>query len=483
MDGHAQAAGKSRPGWLAFLRACALLGLTGFGGGLAILAQAGDLFERKRWLTEREWVHTATVAQLLPGGAATNALAYAGLRFFGPLGAAAAVLVYVTPAATMMIAFGLGYSHVHEVPHLDVLLAGFNAAVVGLVIAVTWRLGQGGLRRGWQAVLAGLALALERLGHATVLEVIVFGILAGLAFDSVQKGFRLRARRRLHSRANGAPAPQLPEEEVAAPGADPTDAPAPPLIDKREQGAPRPDGPAPRAGSGGIEPGIAPDDSEPTDDQDDSGGTPLGALLLLLPRGPAAFQRRLDSAKAWLGLSGLAVPVGIALLFTFARVGAVAYGGGYTIVPLLEREAVEQHAWITHQEFADAIALGQVTPGPVIIAATFIGTRAGGILGGILATLGVFGVPALMVIGAGAWLDRWRRARAVKAALRGLVPAVVGMMAAAAFGLASAGIHDETGVVLAAIAFVGVAQFKLNPAVVVLLSGVVRVGLSVFANV
>ncbi len=455
MDGHAQATGRSRPGWWPFLRACALLGLTGFGGGLAILAQAGDLFERKRWLTEREWVHTATVAQLVPGGAATNALAYAGLRFLGPLGALAAVFVYVTPAAAMMIAFGLGYSKVHEVPHLDALLAGFSAAVVGLVVAVTWRLGQSGLRRGWQAVLAGLALALERLGHASVLEVIVFGILAGLAADSVQKGYRLRARRRRHQ----SHAPLAHEEEVAAPGADPTFAPVPARQDKTAE-------------------------TDDADEPGDSGGTPLGALLLLLvPRTPGALQRRIAALKGWLGLSGLAVPVGIALLFTFARVGAVAYGGGFTIVPLIEREAVEQHAWITHQEFADAIALGQVTPGPVIIAATFIGTRAGGVLGGILATLGVFGVPALMVIGGGAWIDRWRRARAVKAALRGLVPAVVGMMAAAAVGLAGAGIHDETGVVLAAVAFVGVAQFKLNPAVVVFLLGAVRVSLSVFANV
>ena len=446
MDGHAGSTGKTRPGWLAFLRACALLGLTGFGGGLAILAQAGDLFARKRWLTEREWLHTATVAQLLPGGAATNALAYVGLRFFGPLGGLAAVFVYVTPAAAMMIAFGFGYGHVHEVPHLDVLLAGFNAGVVGLVVAVTWRLGQQGLRRGWQAVLAALALSLERLGHATVLEVIFFGILSGLAADSVQKGLRLRARRKTKARSTLAPEEEDPG--LPAPGADPVEPPDP---------APPPESPP--------------------------GGSGLNSLLLLLPREPAFLKRKFQALLVFLGVSGLAAPLTFTLFFTFARVGAVAYGGGFTIVPLLEREAVEQHAWITHQEFADAIALGQVTPGPVIIAATFIGTRAGGVLGGIFATLGVFGVPALMVIFGGAWIDRWRRTRAVKAALRGLVPAVVGMMAAAAFGLAGAGIHDEASVVLAAVAFASVAQFRLNPAVVVLLSGVVRVTLSLVANV
>jgi chromate transporter len=212
-----------------------------------------------------------------------------------------------------------------------------------------------------------------------------------------------------------------------------------------------------------------------------SGGAgPLTAFVLAAPN---EMRRRFETLVGWLGLSGIAVPVTLAIFFTFARVGAVAYGGGFTIVPLLEREAVEQHAWITHREFADAIALGQVTPGPVIIAATFIGTRAGGVAGGILATLGVFGVPALLVIGAGAWLDRWRRARPVKAALRGLVPAVVGMMTAAAFGLANAGIHGEVGVLLAVIAFVAVTQYRLNPAMVVLGSGGLRVALQVIGNV
>ena len=103
--------GRVRPRLLEFLRACGFLGLTGFGGGLAILSQAGELFEKKRWLTEREWVHTATVAQLLPGGAATNALAYVGLRFYGPIGAAAGVAVYVAPSMAAMIA-QIGRAHV-----------------------------------------------------------------------------------------------------------------------------------------------------------------------------------------------------------------------------------------------------------------------------------------------------------------------------------------------------------------------------------
>lgn len=451
---------RNRPTWGAFLRACLLLGSTGFGGGLAILAQAGDLFERRRWLTSREWVHTATVAQLLPGGAATNALAFVGLRFFGWTGALAGVMVYVAPSALLMILLGLFFGDLHSIPHLDALLAGFNGAVVGLVVAVTWRLGQAGLRRGWQAVLAAMALALERLGHATVLEVIVFGILAGLAADSLQKRLRLRGRRLARERAG-----KSAEEDGLVSGSEDNG----PLRERRAEPPP---------------PGS---DGPTSEDPHHAGKPPPGAqsvlwpLLLGAPAGQGSWLRqRWGALLTGLGFGGLAAPVALALLFTFARVGAVAYGGGFTIVPLIEREAVNENHWITQQELADAIALGQVTPGPVMICASFIGARAGGLMGGVLATVGVFGVPALLTVGLGVWIDRWRRTRAVKAALRGLVPAVVGMMAAAAVGLSSAGIHDEVGVIFAAVSFAAVAQFRRNPAFVVLGAGVLRVTLATF---
>src|SRR5204863_2800693 len=101
--------------------------------------------------------------------------------------------------------------HIHSVRGLDALLSGFNAAIVGLVVGVTWKLGQGGLKRTWQAVLAALALALERLGHATVLEMIVFGIMVGLAADSLQKGWRLRERRKRRRKDENADQAEPPQ--------------------------------------------------------------------------------------------------------------------------------------------------------------------------------------------------------------------------------------------------------------------------------
>jgi chromate transporter len=469
--------GRVRPRLGEFLRACLVLGATGFGGGLAILSQAGEIFERKRWLTDREWVHTATVAQLLPGGAATNALAYVGLRFYGSIGAAAAVGVYVAPSAAAMITLALFYQHIHSVRGLDALLAGFNAAVVGLVVGVTWKLGQGGLKRGWQAVLAALALAVERLGDATVLEVIVFGIMVGIAADSLQKGWRLRERRKRRRRdEDGAlTEPPPPGGEEGEHTEDPLH---PGQRSKPPQQGPGPGGSSLKAFFLPFAAALSRDALRVSLDV----WSALGAAAVQARAAPDAEPRSIRGrGSRWMKTfwGALSVPLSLALFFTFARVGAVAYGGGFTIVPLLEREAVERNNWITSQEFADAIAFGQVTPGPVLIAASFIGARADGIMGGLAATIGV---PVLLTITAGAWLDRWRRSRWVKAALRGLVPAVVGMMAAAAIALAKAGIPDETGIILAVVALVAVLKYRVNPAVVVMVTGVVRALLSLLPD-
>ena len=85
MDSHVPA--RERPDAVQFFQASVLLGAIGFGGGLSVLANIHSLVVlKKRWLTEREFANTVTVAQMLPGGAAANSLAYVGLRFQGVLG-------------------------------------------------------------------------------------------------------------------------------------------------------------------------------------------------------------------------------------------------------------------------------------------------------------------------------------------------------------------------------------------------------------
>ena len=104
------------------------------------------------------------------------------------------------------------------------------------------------------------------------------------------------------------------------------------------------------------------------------------------------------------------------------------------MVPLIENEVVRTNHWLTQQEFADATALGQLTPGPVLITATFIGYRVAGTLGALVATVAVFLPAFLMTIAAGSSLRRFRSNRQVQAFLRGVTPAVVGLLAGRGVG-------------------------------------------------
>src|SRR4030095_16777816 len=144
---------------------------------------------------------------------------------------------------------------------------------------------------------------------------------------------------------------------------------------------------------------------------------------------------------------GVSMPVlaKLGLLFALStvclRTGAVTFGGGYVMIPLIESEVVDKHHWLTHQEFADATALGQVTPGPVLITATFIGYRVAGTLGALVATISIFLPSFLMVIAAATSFQRFRSNGLVQSFLRGVTPAVVGLLVAAAISIGQAGIH------------------------------------------
>jgi chromate transporter len=157
----------------------------------------------------------------------------------------------------------------------------------------------------------------------------------------------------------------------------------------------------------------------------------------------------------------------LALLLTiasiFLRIGAVTFGGGYVMVPLIESEVVHARGWLTHREFVEAFALGQITPGPVLVTATFIGYRVAGTLGALVATVSIFLPSLVLTIVAGSSLRRFRANRQVQAFLRGVTPAVVGLLVAAAWAAGRAGIHTWVGLALAVGAAAVLLRFRPNP--------------------
>lgn len=126
------------------------------------------------------------------------------------------------------------------------------------------------------------------------------------------------------------------------------------------------------------------------------------------------------------------------LAWTALKVGALSYGGGFVIIPLMQSDAVRVHHWMTPQQFLDAVALGQVTPGPVVHTVAVVGWAAAGLVGACLATVIAFAPSFAFVLGGGRHFDRLRNDRRVRAFLDGAGPAAIGAILGSAWPLAHA---------------------------------------------
>jgi chromate transporter len=133
----------------------------------------------------------------------------------------------------------------------------------------------------------------------------------------------------------------------------------------------------------------------------------------------------------------LATAGGLAALSWVAfKVGALSYGGGFVIIPLMQRDAVHTYHWMSGAQFLEAVALGQITPGPVIQTVAVVGYTAAGLGGGLLAALVAFAPSFVFVIAGAPHFDRLRRNQAVQAFLSGAGAAAIGAIAGAALPLA-----------------------------------------------
>jgi chromate transporter len=184
-----------------------------------------------------------------------------------------------------------------------------------------------------------------------------------------------------------------------------------------------------------------------------------------------------SSARAFflVAIPGLAkLGLALSLAFIFLRIGSVTFGGGFVMIPEIEAEVVNSHHWLTHQEFADATALGQITPGPVLIMATFVGYRVAGTIGALFATICVFLPSFLMTIAAGSSFRRFRTNRQMQAFLRGVAPAVAGLLVAAAWSVGRSGIHSIIGLGMAVIILLILLRYRANAFWVLIGAGAFR---------
>jgi chromate transporter len=184
-----------------------------------------------------------------------------------------------------------------------------------------------------------------------------------------------------------------------------------------------------------------------------------GLLELVLQRRPSAVP-----VLHWGALGVLAHGVARAgslgsLAWTAFKVGALSFGGGFVIIPLMQGDAVHTYHWMSNAQFLNAVALGQITPGPVIATVAAVGYAAHGLLGGLLAAVVAFSPSFSFILLGGARFERLRQNEHARAFLDGAGPAAIGAILGAAITLAGA-LHRDWQYVLLAAAALALLAFR-----------------------
>lgn len=172
------------------------------------------------------------------------------------------------------------------------------------------------------------------------------------------------------------------------------------------------------------------------------------------------------------------------LFYTFFKIGLFGFGGGYAMLSLIQGEVVTRHSWLSAQEFTDIIAISQMTPGPIgINSATYVGyASTGSVWGSVVATFAVVLPSFILMLAISKFFLKYQKHPVVESIFKGLRPAIVGLLAAAALVLMN---EDNFGspttdtysfvisVILFVTAFIGTRKFKINPIIMIVVCGII----------
>ena len=409
------------------------MGVIGFGGPSAHLALFRQRFVRDLgWISEQTFLDLLGVASLLPGPTSTEVALAIGQARAGFRGLLAAGLGFVGPAAIAVLLLAIGYERFGAVPGVAWLLYGIQPVVVAIVALAIVGLAPVALRGPVTWLIGGAAVAALLLGVDPLAVIIGCGIAAvlwqaarrigrgGIAGVAGLMGVGLGALH-LGTRHSLAALPSL----GARPGLGSV---------------------APAVGS--VAPGF--------------GGRPgLGSVV---------------PAVASVAVAGISLP---SLFLIFLKIGLLSFGSGYVLVAFLHADLVQGLGLLTDHQLLDAVAVGQVTPGPVYTAATFIGYLAAGIPGAVVATIAIFLPGFVGVALVHPFVPRLRASATTAALLDGVNAASLGLMAAVTLQLARSTIVDPVTLGLAAVSFLVLLR-RPRTAVLLMIGGGL-VGLAVHA--
>jgi chromate transporter len=380
------------------------LGLIGFGGPAAHVGMMhNEVVVRRRWLSEQRFLDLLGATNLIPGPNSTEMAIHIGYLRAGWPGLIAGGAAFILPAMSMVLALSWAYVRFGALPQVGWLLYGVKPVVIGIIVQALWLLGRKAVKDVWTGVIGLAVIVLYFAGVNELLLLFAGGLVVMLGKNLA----RLRSN-------GGTLAAFGPVALVAELGRHTG------LLAGRHTGLPL------RLGELGGYAGLL------------AGRHPGLPLLAIVP---------------------FSLPV---LFFSFLKIGAVLYGGGYVLIAFLQAEFVERLGWLTQAQLLDAVAIGQVTPGPLFTTATFIGYVLGGVPGGILATVGIFLPAFIFVAVSNPLIPRLRASVWMGAFLDGINAASLGLMAAVTFELARATLLDPLTIALAIAAGALLFLFRLN---------------------
>lgn len=364
----------------AFLLYFLHLGTLGFGGPIALASRMqSELVEERGWIKGEDYLEGLSFAQLAPGPLAAQLAMYLGYVRAGVLGATAVGIAFIAPSFLMVVAISALYVRYNGLKWMQALFYGIGAAVIGIILRSTIKLGRATLKRDpllW-AIFFALGISTAYTGR----EIIWLFLLAGLVSLTAKTW-------------------------------------------------------------------------------------PSRTPSVIFAVSPASLLFAVPTGKHW------------TVFLFFVKSSLFVFGSGLAIVPFLHGGVVESHQWLNERQFLDAIAVAMITPGPVVITVAFIGYLADGLIGAILAGLGVFLPVYLMIVMVAPFYRRFSRNNGIKAFVSGVTAAATGAIAGAVFVLARHSIRDLSTATIACLTLLVLWRWKVPEPVVVAFSGIVGLLLS-----
>jgi chromate transporter len=206
----------------------------------------------------------------------------------------------------------------------------------------------------------------------------------------------------------------------------------------------------------------------------------LGAIVLGIVIGSIVIAHLVPAAWAP-SVSGPGASTQSASLFNigsfFFIVGAFSFGGGLSMIALIQEQVVQNYHWLTQREFIDGLALGQVTPGPILMVAAYVGYKLAGFMGAVIAAMSIFLPSFILMLSILPTFERVRKLVWAKAALRGIGPAVIGVITVSLFRMAPYALPDPAAIVLLVCTVVALLAWRIGAIKLVFLgalTGVLR---------